>query len=63
MKYRFRLHHGSTTLAFSNSEATLERIRSVMDLPQAEITPTKTGPRQVIWAGAKTPIEIGGKES
>lgn len=62
MKYKFRLTHEKRTLAFSNSEETLQRIASLLELPDMQITSTKTGPRETIWAGARTPIEIGGKE-
>lgn len=62
MKYKFRLMSKKTTLAFSNSEETLRRIADLLELPDSQITSTKNGLRETIWAGARTPIEIGSKE-
>lgn len=59
MKYKYLLTHNKTALAFSDSPETLERLRSVMELPEAEITSTKQGPKQTIWVGPRTPIEVG----
>jgi hypothetical protein len=61
VKYKFRLTQGKTTLAFSDKVETLERLREVMELPEAEISSTKSGPREVVWAGSRTPIQVGGK--
>jgi hypothetical protein len=60
MKYKFRLTHEKRTLAFSNSEETLQRIANVLGLPNTQIQSTKGGPKETIWAGSRTPIVIGG---